>query len=294
MPDQSGSGYDLALACFGVRVGLGDQQIADLIIHHRRLHGAQQRRTVDYFQRTISTAKRDTPAPDVMSLPQDWPSHEGADGDGPADDVARKTQICQQLSSRLGVQIVRILKVPGSHPVYLMELENCRIEFDIAGLTTQRRIQLALAAHADRVIPKFNPTKWRELAQLMINACTVVDATDDLKFEEAGRIHLHRYLSENPVLSSVEEVTRRDILKPVLYRGRVTVHTTDLHSYLSQTGKLNTSVQCLAGMLTAIGAREVRIREGAYRDQSRWNLPPDQFPPGDYLDADPEGDGDAA
>ncbi|HYK91479.1 MAG TPA: hypothetical protein VE398_22100, partial [Acidobacteriota bacterium] len=46
--DQSQSGCDLALACFGLKVGLAEQQIVNLIIHNRRLHGAKQCRRLDY------------------------------------------------------------------------------------------------------------------------------------------------------------------------------------------------------------------------------------------------------
>jgi hypothetical protein len=287
--DQSASGYDLALACFGVQNGLADQQIIDLIIHHRRLHGASQRKTVDYFQRTIGKARREEPAPagGTYGLPQNGGPHLDNDGPGSAvDEIARKAEICQQLSSVLGIRLLRIQKVPGAEPVFLMELENGRIAFDIARLTTQRSIKLALAGKVGKVMPTFKPRHWTEITQMMLDACVVVDSTDDLQFEGAARIHLHKYLADNPVLPDVEQATRRDILKPVIFKGQVTVHTTDLHSYLAQTSKLSASIQELAGMITALGARAVRIREGAYADQSRWGLPVDQFPPQAYRDTE--------
>ncbi len=54
LKDQSQSGYDMALASFGVRIGLKEQEIVNLIIHHRALHNQKQRTTIDYFQRTIA------------------------------------------------------------------------------------------------------------------------------------------------------------------------------------------------------------------------------------------------
>jgi hypothetical protein len=39
LKDQSQSGYDLALANFGIEAGLTEQQIVDLMIHHRRQFG---------------------------------------------------------------------------------------------------------------------------------------------------------------------------------------------------------------------------------------------------------------
>jgi hypothetical protein len=58
LKDQSQSGYDLALACFGMDAGLSEQEIVTLIIHHRSLYSRTQRTRVDYFQRTISKATR--------------------------------------------------------------------------------------------------------------------------------------------------------------------------------------------------------------------------------------------
>jgi len=65
LKDQSQSGYDLALANFGLDARLSEQQVIDMMIHHRRVHGKQQRTRLDYFQRTISKASKrnDNPAP---------------------------------------------------------------------------------------------------------------------------------------------------------------------------------------------------------------------------------------
>lgn len=56
LTDTSGSGYDLALANFGLDAGLNEQQIVDLIVHSRRFHKDAPRTRADYFQRTIGKA----------------------------------------------------------------------------------------------------------------------------------------------------------------------------------------------------------------------------------------------
>lgn len=58
LKDQSQSGYDLALANFGFEQGLSEQQVVELIIHHRRIHSQRFRTRLDYFQRTIAKAFR--------------------------------------------------------------------------------------------------------------------------------------------------------------------------------------------------------------------------------------------
>jgi flagellar hook-basal body complex protein FliE len=63
LKDQSASGYDLALAGIGVSCELTDQQIADLVIHHRRdFPGKKQDRRgskyLSYLKRAISRARQ--------------------------------------------------------------------------------------------------------------------------------------------------------------------------------------------------------------------------------------------
>jgi len=56
LKDQSQSGYDMALAMFGAEYSLAEQAIVDLIVTHRTLHHQKQRKSLDYYQRTISKA----------------------------------------------------------------------------------------------------------------------------------------------------------------------------------------------------------------------------------------------
>lgn len=57
--DQSDSAYDMALASMATAAGWADQQICNLLVAFRRLHGLAVKR-IDYYQRTIHTA-RSTP-----------------------------------------------------------------------------------------------------------------------------------------------------------------------------------------------------------------------------------------
>jgi hypothetical protein len=55
--DQSASAYDLSLSTFAAEVGWSDQEIIDLLIAHRRKHGADLKLRVDYHLRTIGKAR---------------------------------------------------------------------------------------------------------------------------------------------------------------------------------------------------------------------------------------------
>jgi hypothetical protein len=297
MADQSGSGYDLALACFGVNAGLTDQQIVDLIVHHRRMHGDAQRKRVEYFQRTISKARKTEVGPGPAGVSAEDKRAPGAD-DSPDQvsrpcEITKKARLCDQLSSLLGVRILRLVKIPGKHPVYLMELEEGRIAFDISKLTSHKAVSLALADKAGKIIPTIRGQRWRELLQTMLDACTVVDATDDLHLEGWARIQLEHYLSDTPFISSLAGVSRQDLRKPLIWNREITVSSTDLQGHLNRTTMQNHSVPDIAAMLTVLGGRAVRVRGGTFKEQSRWAMPMDEFPPTDYGARYQEDDSDA-
>jgi hypothetical protein len=58
MPDQSASGYDMALAVRAARVGWSDQEVTDLLIAHRRYIGANLKLRPDYYRRTAARARQ--------------------------------------------------------------------------------------------------------------------------------------------------------------------------------------------------------------------------------------------
>ena len=90
LKDQSQSGYDLALANFGTEAGLTDQQIVDLIIHHRRQYAQKPRTRLDYFQRAIAKASRRSPGLNAPAVLAGAPTPGPTTGNGCAPGRARR------------------------------------------------------------------------------------------------------------------------------------------------------------------------------------------------------------
>ena len=226
LKDQSQSGYDLALACFGVDAGLPEQRIVDLIVHHRSLFARSQRTRVDYFQRTIAKANQRTggegsrnagvfgalatPAPPPTTGPAAPEGAPVAPEEPPApkpttpDPDRAKAILCEQISKVLGIGVVRIVKVTGKEPQYRMELAGGeKIEFSNVGkLISQESVRLAIAATVGRIIPKI--TKWDRLAQAMLDACIVEAGTEEMEWEGAARMYIQHYLSETGFIQCIE------------------------------------------------------------------------------------------
>ena len=57
LTDQSASGYDQSLANIALAAGWSDQEIANLMVAHRRRYGEDLKLREDYYQRTIGRAK---------------------------------------------------------------------------------------------------------------------------------------------------------------------------------------------------------------------------------------------
>jgi hypothetical protein len=143
--DQSQSGYDLALACFGVDAGSTEQQIVDLIIHHRELHKQKLRTRLDYYQRTIAKAAKRTEGIDPVSILQGTAPQEPSqatppdtlqpddEAKQPPDPTTAKAILCKRISQVPGIRILRLLKVTGKEPTYQMQLDTTTIEFPNVG-----------------------------------------------------------------------------------------------------------------------------------------------------------------
>jgi hypothetical protein len=306
LKDQSQSGYDLALADFGVDAGLVPQQIVDLIIHHRRLHNQKQRTRSDYFQRTLARAasraeNASIDLPNTQPAPEDHPatapqptaeaSPEPAPAgpEKPVDPLAAKAALCESISASLGIRILRLVKITGKDPTYQVELEHGRIELpNVSDLIEQRSLRLAIAGAVNKIIPKIKPRVWERLAQAMLDALIEREGGVETEFEGAMRVNLGLYLTETAFIPSIEGQPSHAIRRPMIIGEQIAVNSVDLQLYLNKTFGQNLSVKAIASMLSAIGARSMRVRGAKIREQGRWLLPVDQFDPADFTAQSPE------
>jgi len=295
--DQSQSGYDMALCNFGFRKGLSEQQIVDLLIHHRALHKQKHRTRIDYYQRTLAkAAEAGRSAPEAKGsfgpataddLTGPAPNPAGG-GDGNAASLSKAT-LCHRLSEALGIEILRIVKISGSHPFYRMETAVGKIEFlTVAKLISQAAVRTSIAAAAGKLMPKFKSKLWEEIAQAMLYACIVEEGSEELFQEGSALMHLRQYLADTAFIPSIEGQMPQDLRKPMVHHGRITVCASDLRLHINKTAQENLSVIAVAAMLSTIEAKMVRVRGKKIKEQGRWELPLNEFDPADYTVPEPE------
>ena len=302
LKDQSQSGYDLALADFGVDAGLPEQRIVDLIIHHRSQFPQKRRTRLDYFQRTIARAScrsdwRETPSlPGALpapaapgSTPVAPPVAPGAPVDGGTRDTptpdpnVAKDLLCDRVSQALGIRVLRLVKLTGKEPIYHMELPEGKIEFaNVGKLISQDAVRLAVAAQMGKLIGKIKPKLWEQVAQTMLDACIVDEGGEEGEWEGAARMYVTQYLSETGFIEVVEKQMVQNQRKPMVIDGRIAICSSDLQIYIGRTMFQNLTVKAVGSMLKALGGKHIRVRGSRHKEQSRWSLPINEFDPEDY------------
>jgi len=293
LPDQSQSGYDLALANFGYREGLEEQQIIDLLVQHRRIHKQNPRNKLDYFYRTLSKAANQPKTTFQLAPPSEGKQSADAaietesdtrdpnPGYKPGSDKER-INLYRQLSVAFGVDLLRIVKVKGEEPFYRMELAAGSISFSSVGkLLSQTVMRTSIAGRVGKLIRPFKRSEWQLLAQMMLDACIEEDGGEELEAQGSARLLIGEYLATTEPIPGLEGQHPQDVRKPMLHRGRISVCASELQLYINKGRSQTISIPVVVGMLQAVGATVERVRVKGCKEQSRWMLPRVQFDPAD-------------
>jgi hypothetical protein len=174
------------------------------------------------------------------------------------------------------------VKITGNEPFYRMDLEGGKAEFrNVGKLLSQDSFRNTIAAAVNRYIPKQRSKAWEQIVQMMLDALTEQDGGEELDLEGAGRMHLINYLSEVGFIDSVEGSNNQQARRPMIHDGHIMVCASDFQLFVNKTTCQNLSVNRIAGMLSALGAKSYRHR-GNFGEQSRWLLRPNDFDPLKY------------
>ncbi|MGC8731046.1 MAG: hypothetical protein ACP5RC_02150 [Halothiobacillaceae bacterium] len=290
LKDQSQSGYDLALACFGFEAGLDEQQIVDLIVHHRRLHNERQRTRLDYFRRTLGKAAARALASESASArpllsPSEVPQASIAiEQPSPAgDSPTAKALLCERISQALRIRILRLVKVTGKEPTYQMELEGATIEFpNFRKFVDQTSVRMAIGSATNKLIPKIKPKLWEQIAQTMLDALIETEGGEETDFKGAIRMYLNQYLTDTAFIETIENQPAGTLRCPTVLDGRIAICSSDLQQHVNKTFSQALSVKAIASMLAAIGAVNITVKGMTFKPQSRWLLPPEEFDPDQF------------
>jgi len=263
----------------------------DLIVTFRHEHGLKQRAKVDYFERTIAKAhSRTDPPPAPAPVPiQDQAVNDtdGNLGTGTPDPGTVKALLCERVSAVVGVPILRFVKISGSDPSYHIVLRSgvCIEIPSYEKLTCQEAVLNAIGKATDTLIDRMKPKEWKAIVRLMLDALVEKPGGDENDLKGSTRTSVAQYLQAVGIMQTTTDMPRHVEHKPVVIDSAIAIVARDFLAYLNKTATGQTvTVKAVTSKLIALGAVGVRYKSRPHRDQSRWTLPVDEFPPAEFCD----------
>jgi len=238
LKDQTASAYDMAMANMAVQAGWTDQEIADLLIAHRRRYNEDLKLRDSYYVNTIATARSVFSEAQLdLEIQQLAARDENAAAPAKEDPAQKKAEICDRLSEKFRLtgeyRIIRIARYLSEPREYAIEIANgdCIRLGGVSNLIEPRALQAKIAELAGRMIPSFKKNaQWETIQQMLLDACVDVQVGDE--GTDAGLINswLGAYLATRPVLETYEDAD--ETRSPFLRDGRIHVYLADLRRWV--------------------------------------------------------------
>lgn len=243
LTDTSASAYDMALADYAVQAGWGDQEIANLLIAHRRRYKEDLKLRDSYYAKTISKARTKFTGGDVLRQIEHLITSESSDGrdeDGekkpvlPAQDdpLQKKAALADRFSELFGIKIIRIAKYLSDPPEYAIETpEGCIRLGEVQNLIEPHPLQLKIAAVAGKMIPTYKKNaEWAKIQQALLDAC--IDVPVGAEGTNAGLANswIAGYLESKAVLDTAAESEASK--SPFRKDGRIHLYLSDFRRWV--------------------------------------------------------------
>lgn len=281
--DQSNSGYEMSLAYWAAQAGWKDQEIADLLIYHRRRWDPSKLKKLverkDYIGRTINRA-RTLPESGLKEkgIINEQRAREGPDGvEPPADN----TNLYEALVRSFGdLQITRIVKYAKTDCDYVFFTQNeGRIVIKTKVLfSNPLTVQFVSEFTKGRCMPQsVKPPVWARTVKIVLDVCEEIDIPEA---SEGGRVEnwLEGYLESSPPLTKDEDVG--DGIyggQSLLIEGRLFVNMTQLRRYIQDQQGERVAPKTMGTLLRMAGfqqtSRSFVDPNGLRRPRKYWSAP---------------------
>lgn len=173
--DQSASGYDMSLASLAARANWTDQEIANLLIAHRRRHGSDLKLREGYYAGVISKARDGVV---VSELEAEIASV------GITPDDEGRAKVLTVFSNRTGARLARVVQYLPEGKDLSFHFEDGRT-FPITLRSLVKYMDLWLALCAAGFAPNPDPPKLKDWLAIVNN---LVAVADKVVIEGSGRI----------------------------------------------------------------------------------------------------------
>jgi hypothetical protein len=294
LKDQSASAYDMALANIAVQAEWTDQEIANLLIAHRRRYKEDLKLRDTYYIKTLSKARAAFTSGDAVRKIEELVTPEptqarDTDGEKKAESPAteedpwqRTAALTEELSNLFGLvgehQIIRFTRFLSEPREYAIETRSGCIRLGgVGSLIHPRELQQKIAELAGRMIPSFKQdAKWAKIQQALLDACIDVQVGDE--GTNAGLVNslLGAYLPSKQILDAFNEAD--ETRSPFMREGSVHVHLADFRRWILVNHGDRFAPKELGILMRRAGAEPVKIPCGKTSRQA-WKLKEGFVPP---------------
>ena len=206
----SQSEYDMSLAAMAARAGWKDNEIAALVIAHRRAGGEPTKaERPEYYARLLGKAKSGMVADQAHER-----IHERveavAQGDSTPED--ERDGFLRDVSALLGFKIRRVLKFVGDPPQYRLVLEQGTIHLGgVESILNSAKFRASIAAVSGHLIDRMKADRWDPVAQAILQSVEELDLGADSSAEGIVYEWLGEYLTQHaPSPDRQEAITIRE------------------------------------------------------------------------------------
>ena len=272
LPDQSASAYDMSLASIAVTAEWTDQEVVNLLIAWRRAHGHDLKLRQDYYRRTIERAREPV---------QQAQAQERLEEVLAGNSKQRSELLRQNLTTLLGVDIIRMVKYLGDPPWYWMETPKGSITIgQIHKLRNQTTFCDAIAATTGIVVRTAKESVWRKRLQALLDSCEEVEVGQASSPAAETQAWLEEYLTEKTIGDNLEHATT--VKGPFLKDGNVYIFNDAFRKWVDLNAGINLDSHTMGRRLRLCGAlpEMMNMTVNEHRTtRNCWRLPtppPDQ------------------
>lgn len=169
MRDTSTSAYDLSIATIAAIAGWKDQEIVNLVIAHRKHHGADLKLREDYYTNTLLKAKEFSSKGKTVDE-----AIKAEVSDNPEDNL-------KNVSNAFGIPIIRVEKYLSEPVQFVIHFEGGR-QIELKGsseLMSQSVIRTKIADVLDFRIENFRANEWNAIVDKLLASTIKIEVGSD-------------------------------------------------------------------------------------------------------------------
>ena len=258
LTDQSPSAYDMSLASIASQAGWTDQEIADLLIAHRRNHGSDLKLREDYYQRTINRARVPAETTEAVEALQQ-----------PDIDTPSALEVISQL---LGIEIEEMYRFDTNPVTFGARIAGRDVRLGEAdGINSQTKFRNKMAGATLKNINILSKASWEAVSQKLLSICETVDLGEETRPDMELQHLLLDYLAEHQAFPDMEAAVKAK--RPFIVEEQTMINLPALMDYLIGALHRNFKRTDVTIWLRTLGATPKRIVVPNYGQVYVWALP---------------------